>query len=108
MYFINKGIDQIKLQDRNGHIDFNEIMRALGALGIDSVYIEGGSGVLGSAFESGCIHKVYAAVAPKIIGGVTAITPVAGKGIEFMRDAIVLNKVSHEIIGADVIIKGYI
>ncbi len=107
-YFLKKGIDLIKLQERNGHIDFNEIMSALGAFGIDSVYIEGGSSVLASAFESGCIHKVYAAVAPKIVGGVTAITPVGGKGIEFMRDAIVLNKVSHEVIGTDVIIKGYI
>lgn len=108
LYFLNRGVDLIKLEERNGHLDFNEIMSALGALGIDSVYMEGGSSVLASAFESGCIHKVYAAVAPKIIGGSAAITPVGGKGIEFMRDAIVLNKVSHEVIGTDVIIKGYI
>lgn len=106
--YLEKGIELIKLQERNSHLDFNEILNALGARGIDSLYIEGGSSVLASAFESGCIHKVYTAVAPKIIGGATAITPVGGKGIEFMRDAIVLKKVSHEVIGTDVIIKGYI
>ena len=75
---------------------------------IDSLYIEGGSSILASAFESGCIHKVYTAIAPKIIGGKNAVTPVGGNGIELMRNAFVLKRVSHEIIGPDVIIKGYI
>ncbi|MDF2612152.1 MAG: diaminohydroxyphosphoribosylaminopyrimidine deaminase [Lachnospiraceae bacterium] len=103
-----KGVQIVKLKERNHHIDFQDIMGVLGNMGIDSLYIEGGSSLLGSAFERGCIHKVYATVAPKIIGGKDAITPVGGIGIERMRDAIVLTKVSHEIIGPDVVMKGYI
>lgn len=54
------------------------------------------------------VNVVYATIAPKIIGGKTAVTPVGGNGIERMRDAIVLKRVTHEIVGNDVIFKGYI
>jgi len=103
-----KGVQIAKLKERNHRIDFKDIMNLLGSMEIDSLYIEGGSSVLASAFESGCIHKVYTAIAPKIIGGINAVTPVGGSGIELMRNAIVLKRVSHEIVGPDVIVKGYI
>lgn len=105
---LEKGIRIAKLKEVNKRIDFREIMRLLGSMGIDSLYIEGGSAILASAFESGCVHKVYAAIAPKIVGGRNAFTPVGGEGIESMRDAIILNRVSHEIVGPDVIVKGYL
>jgi diaminohydroxyphosphoribosylaminopyrimidine deaminase/5-amino-6-(5-phosphoribosylamino)uracil reductase len=103
-----KGVELLKLGEQNGKISFKDIIKALGKLGVDSLYIEGGSGVLASAFESGIVSKVYAAVAPKIVGGKDAFTPVGGSGIEKMKDAIVLRKVTHEIIGNDVVITGYI
>ena len=103
-----KGVNIVKLKEVNNHIDFKDIMKTLGSMGIDSVYIEGGSSILGSAFESGVINKVYTAIAPKIVGGDKAVTPVGGSGIERMNNAIVLERVSHEIVGPDVIIKGYI
>ena len=84
------------------------MMHVLGNMQIDSLYIEGGSEILASAFESGCVHKVYTAIAPKIVGGRDAFTPVGGEGIERMRDALVLKRVSHEIVGPDVIVKGYL
>lgn len=102
------GVKLLKLPEKNQKIDFKILVKALGEMGIDSLYIEGGSGVLGAAFESGIVNQVYAAVAPKIVGGKDAVTPVGGTGIEKMRDAIVLKRVSHEVIGEDVIIKGYI
>lgn len=102
------GVDIIKLIERQGKIQFEDILKALGERNIDSLYIEGGSSLLASAFESGVVNKVYAAIAPKIIGGKDAVTPVGGLGIEKMNDAIRLSKVTHQIIGDDVIFKGYI
>ncbi len=105
---LRKGVRIEKLKLYNDRIDFREMMRVLGRMQIDSLYIEGGSAILASAFECGCVHKVYTAIAPKIIGGKNAFTPVGGEGIEHMRDAIVLKRVSHEIVGQDVIVKGYL
>jgi diaminohydroxyphosphoribosylaminopyrimidine deaminase/5-amino-6-(5-phosphoribosylamino)uracil reductase len=104
----NYGVDIIKLREIEGKIQFEDTVKALGERNIDSLYIEGGSSLLGSAFESGVVNKVYAAIAPKILGGKDAVTPVGGIGIEKMNDAIVLNRVTHQIIGNDVIFKGYI
>lgn len=105
---LKKGVELLKFKEYDNRIDFKEIARALGKKKIDSLYIEGGSEVLASAFESGIVNKVYAAVAPKIVGGRNAITPIGGKGIERMKDAIMLKRVTHEIVGNDVIFKGYI
>ena len=105
---LETGVEVLKLKESKGRIDFKDIVKALGEKNIDSLYIEGGSALLGSAFESGIVNKVYAAIAPKIVGGKSAVTPVGGVGIEKMRDAIVLKRVSHEIVGKDVIFKGYI
>ncbi|GFP77818.1 bifunctional diaminohydroxyphosphoribosylaminopyrimidine deaminase/5-amino-6-(5-phosphoribosylamino)uracil reductase RibD [Clostridium fungisolvens] len=104
----NYGVDMIKLREKQGKIQFEDIVKALGERNIDSLYIEGGSSLLASAFESGVVNKVYAAIAPKIIGGKDAVTPVGGLGIEKMNDAIRLSRVTHQIIGDDVIFKGYI
>lgn len=104
----DKKADILKLKEKNGRIEFRDILTSLGERKIDSLYIEGGSGVLGSAFDSGIVNKVYATVAPKIVGGSKGVTPVGGIGIERMNDALILTRVSHEIIGDDVIIKGYI
>ena len=106
--YLNRGVQVAKLPLVDNHIDFREVMKLLGSMGIDSLYIEGGSSILGSAFESGCVHKVYTAIAPKIIGGYNAMTPVGGNGIERMQDAIMLKNVSYEVIGPDVIVKGYL
>ncbi|GFZ32800.1 riboflavin biosynthesis protein RibD [Clostridium zeae] len=104
----NCGVDIIKLREKQGKMQFEDIVKALGERNIDSLYIEGGSSLLASAFESRVVNKVYAAIAPKIIGGKDAVTPVGGVGIEKMNDAIRLSRVTHQIIGDDVIFKGYI
>lgn len=108
LQLLGKGVEILKLEEINEKIDFKDIVGALGDRGMDSLYIEGGSGVFASAFESKIVNVVYATIAPKIIGGKNAVTPVGGIGIERMRDAIVLKRVTHEIIGSDVIFKGYV
>ncbi|MBZ9686575.1 bifunctional diaminohydroxyphosphoribosylaminopyrimidine deaminase/5-amino-6-(5-phosphoribosylamino)uracil reductase RibD [Clostridium estertheticum] len=105
---LKKGVEVLKLKETLKKIDFKDIVKALGDRGIDSLYIEGGSGVFASAFESGVVNVVYATIAPKIIGGKNAVSPVGGIGIERMRDAIILKRVTHEIVGSDVIFKGYV
>lgn len=107
-FFVSRGVLVLKIREVKGRIPLREMLSKLGEMGIDSLYIEGGSSLLGDAFDSGIVRKVYTAVAPKIIGGKNAYTPVGGQGIEKMSDAIELQQVSYEIIGSDVIIKGYI
>ena len=102
------GIDLIECQSNNGHVDINNLMKILGSMGIDSLLLEGG-GTLNAAFlEAGCVDEVWAFIAPKIIGGEGAKTPVSGKGIAKMSDAIQLQDIDIQNIKGDILIKGKI
>ena len=69
--------------------------------------VEGGGGVLGALFDLNLVDKVVAFVAPVIIGGRNAVSPVAGVGAERMTDALRLRDVTMRRFGEDVAIIGY-
>ncbi|HTL88359.1 MAG TPA: bifunctional diaminohydroxyphosphoribosylaminopyrimidine deaminase/5-amino-6-(5-phosphoribosylamino)uracil reductase, partial [Leptolyngbya sp.] len=56
----------------------------------------------------GCVQKVWAFVAPKIVGGRLAPTPIGDLGLERMTDAIPLTRVSWRAIESDLLIEGYL
>ena len=70
-----------------GKISLSQLMTELGKRKIDSVLIEGGGEINFSALEAGIVNKIYAFVAPKLFGGATAKSPVAGQGISAVEDA---------------------
>ncbi|MDP3880309.1 MAG: dihydrofolate reductase family protein, partial [Dehalococcoidales bacterium] len=74
---------------------------------ITSVLVEGGGILTGSLFDYRLIDKVIAFVAPIIIGGQEAKTPVAGGGVDKVIDAIKLERVRVEKFGEDLMISGY-
>jgi riboflavin biosynthesis protein RibD len=102
------GVELLECQSNNNHVDINDLMTRLGAMGIDSLLLEGG-GTLNAAFlEAGCVDEVWAFIAPKIIGGAAAKTPVSGKGIDLMSEAINLHNIEIQNINGDILIKGKI
>lgn len=101
------GVNIIK-KASNPNIDLNELMNDIGQLGIDSLLIEGGSYLHGKALDMGIIDKVYAFIAPKIIGSKEAKSAVHGDGIAYMKDAITLENTTHHLLDGDNLIEGYI
>jgi len=93
---------------KDNGVDLSFLMRELGKRGIDSVLLEGGGRLNYSALKSGIVDKANFFIAPKIIGGETARTPVEGEGIEYMKDAIMLHKTEFYKFGDDIMIEGYI
>jgi len=59
-----------------------------------------------SLLREGLADEVVAFVAPKIIGGRNAKTPVEGEGIELMGNAIKLKNRVVEPIGEDILFSG--
>jgi diaminohydroxyphosphoribosylaminopyrimidine deaminase/5-amino-6-(5-phosphoribosylamino)uracil reductase len=104
----DSGIELIATDGDDGKVDLESLMKILGNMGIDSILLEGGSTVNSASFEKGIVDKVYAFIAPKLIMGEDAKSPVSGKGIELMKNAIDLKNVSVENIGNDILIKGYL
>ena len=62
-------------------INLTAALSELAQQGYMHVLIEGGSHILGSAFDQRCVDHVAAFIAPKIVGGSTALSPVGGLGL---------------------------
>jgi diaminohydroxyphosphoribosylaminopyrimidine deaminase/5-amino-6-(5-phosphoribosylamino)uracil reductase len=85
-----------------------KLMAVLGERGVTSVLAEGGGVLTGSLIDQGLADKVIAFIAPVIVGGREAVTPVAGDGAETMLNAVRLERVAVERFGDDVMMSGYI
>ena len=71
-----------------------------------NLLIEGGSGVLGSFLDAKLIDEVHVFLAPRLIGGAMAPTPIGGIGIEAIAHAWSLANWSVEQIASDLYIRG--
>ncbi len=91
-----------------GRVAIRPVLAMLADRGVTSVLIEGGGETIASAFEEGVVDKVCFFIAPKIIGGRNAKTPVEGKGIARVNDAIRLRDITCRRVGADFLIEGYV
>lgn len=75
---------------------------------IDSLLLEGGGTLCEAFLREGLVDEVYAFVAPKIVGGAEAKTPVEGVGVVRMADALQLHGISVEQIAGDILIHGFV
>jgi diaminohydroxyphosphoribosylaminopyrimidine deaminase/5-amino-6-(5-phosphoribosylamino)uracil reductase len=92
--------------DAHEQIDIAAALTALAQQGIMHVLLEGGAKVLGSAFDQALIDHVAAFIAPKLIGGTGAPSPLQGSGLAQMHDAIPLHQVSSRSMDEDLLIEG--
>lgn len=99
------GCRLLALDERDGRPDVTRLLAHLGAQGIPRVYIEGGGEVLASAFEARGIDEVRAFIAPRVVGGRGATTPVEGPGVERIADALALDEVRLERVGTDLLVR---
>jgi diaminohydroxyphosphoribosylaminopyrimidine deaminase/5-amino-6-(5-phosphoribosylamino)uracil reductase len=76
--------------------------------GCGAVLWECGGQLAALALSDGVIDKVWAFVAPKLVGGPTAPTPVGELGIRRMDRAIPLERTAWHRVGEDLLLEGYV
>jgi len=104
-----RGIDVMQVAlDTQGRVDFSSALHALGQRGIMHVLLEGGAQLLGYAFDQFLIDHVAVFIAPKLVGGCSAPSPVQGHGLASMKDAVHLKNMRSQLIGEDTLIEGEI
>jgi diaminohydroxyphosphoribosylaminopyrimidine deaminase / 5-amino-6-(5-phosphoribosylamino)uracil reductase len=101
---IDRGVEVLELDTLGPKL----VMQHLFDRGFLSVLWECGGTLAASAIADGAIQKVLAFVAPKIVGGISAPSPVGDMQIRSMSDALVLERVSYQQIGTDLLIQGYL
>lgn len=100
----NKGVEVVEFDFLTPH----SVMEYCAQRGFLQVLWECGGTLSAPAITSGSIHKVMAFVAPKIIGGVTAPSPVGELGFVEMTQALNLTKIAFEQVGPDLLVTGFL
>lgn len=93
-------------KDKNDKVDIEKLLDILGQQNICSILVEGGATLSGSFVAKKLVDKVYFFIAPKIIGGKEAKTPVAGTGILNLQEALALKDIQVEKLDEDILIIG--
>ncbi len=84
------------------------VMNYLYDRGCLTVLWECGGTLAAQAIADGAIQKVLAFIAPKIVGGQTAPSPIGDLGILTMPDAIALERVQWRVMGNECLLEGYL
>ncbi|MCR5537656.1 MAG: bifunctional diaminohydroxyphosphoribosylaminopyrimidine deaminase/5-amino-6-(5-phosphoribosylamino)uracil reductase RibD [Lachnospiraceae bacterium] len=103
--FREAGCEIITIPKHASSIDLKLLMKELGDRKIDSVILEGGATLNAAALKAGIVNRVQAYIAPKIFGGETAKTPVAGEGVDSPSDAYMLGEPSVTYLGGDILLE---
>lgn len=103
-----KGVQLISVSEQNGMLYLPELLQKLAERKIDSILLEGGGTLNASMLEERLVQRVYAFIAPKMVAGAKAKSPIEGKGIEKMQEAIRLHSIETTFYGGDICITGRI
>lgn len=102
------GAEVVVLKGSSGRVPLEEVFRDVAQRGLVSVLMEAGSRVNAYALEKRLVDKVYWFIAPRICGGEQALSPVGGRGIELMSEAIKLHNVTVRSFDGDLLVEGFI
>lgn len=102
---LSTGVELLKAGEVE-QVDLPLLFQKLGEMQIDSVLAEGGGRLHGSLLQSGLVNRVYAYIAPKLIGGSGAKSPVEGTGFEKMEEAERFEEIEILRFGEDICITG--
>ncbi|MHC5615133.1 MAG: bifunctional diaminohydroxyphosphoribosylaminopyrimidine deaminase/5-amino-6-(5-phosphoribosylamino)uracil reductase RibD [Nostoc sp.] len=100
---LDKGVEVVKFTS----LTPDKAMTYLYKRGFCSVLWECGGILAASAIAQGAVQKVLAFIAPKIIGGSIAPTPVGDLGFTTMTEALSLERVRWRVVGSDCLVEGY-
>ncbi|MBL8734207.1 MAG: bifunctional diaminohydroxyphosphoribosylaminopyrimidine deaminase/5-amino-6-(5-phosphoribosylamino)uracil reductase RibD [Planctomycetes bacterium] len=107
---VDLGVTVIQCATAEGprRLHLGHAFRELRRRGLRRILVEGGGGLVAQMLAWRSVDQVLAFVAPKIIGGRFAPTPVGGEGRPFMAEALQLRDVHFEPCGDDVAISGFV
>ena len=101
-----KKVEVLLVETTDGKVNLEALLTTLSERKITSILVEGGGAVHGNFFDHGFVDRVYAFIAPKLIGGKDALSPVGGMGCLKIGEGIKLERVETVSLGSDFLITG--
>jgi diaminohydroxyphosphoribosylaminopyrimidine deaminase/5-amino-6-(5-phosphoribosylamino)uracil reductase len=99
-----KGVEVVELNP----LTPKKAMAYLYDRGLLSILWECGGTLAASAIAEGAVQKILAFIAPKIVGGKAAPSPVGDLGFATMTEALTLERVVWRTVGSDCVVEGYL
>lgn len=100
--------DPVWIMSAKGRAGLLQLLQKLGQHGALHLLVEGGGETAASFLEAGLVDEVFWFVAPKIIGGRSAVASVGGTGIKKLADAMHLHQTSVRTVGPDILVHGFV
>jgi diaminohydroxyphosphoribosylaminopyrimidine deaminase/5-amino-6-(5-phosphoribosylamino)uracil reductase len=101
-----KGVNVLVIDVKQGRVDLQKLMKALGKLEITSIMIEGGAVLNSAVIKSGIVDKILFFLAPSVIG--SGLGAIGDLGITKVGKSIQLKHSSSKKIGKDILVEGYL
>ncbi|NLL64463.1 MAG: bifunctional diaminohydroxyphosphoribosylaminopyrimidine deaminase/5-amino-6-(5-phosphoribosylamino)uracil reductase RibD, partial [Clostridiaceae bacterium] len=98
------GIELIEINEDVSYWD--TLLPILGKKGIDSLLIEGGGEIHGSCLKAHASNYIFAYLAPKLVGGKQAPSPIEGPGLTPINQAVQLANLELTKLGEDYLFAG--
>jgi diaminohydroxyphosphoribosylaminopyrimidine deaminase/5-amino-6-(5-phosphoribosylamino)uracil reductase len=102
------GAETIAVKLKGDRVDMRAVIAQLFKRELLSVLVEGGPTVLGACFDAKLVNRVYAFIAPLIIGGEDARSAVLGRGCGPLSQAARLTDVEFRSVGDDCLMTGLV
>lgn len=103
-----RGVEVWRAAAADCNARLGELLDELGRRQMTNVLVEGGAGVFGSLVDLDAMDEVHVFVAPRIVGGVDAKSPVGGRGFNALTAAKKLARCCVERCGEDAYVRGRI
>lgn len=106
----DKGVEVWLLPlDKDGRkVSLSAFLEMTGGLGIQSLLIEGGSGLNGAFWDGGLVDEMLWFYAPMVIGGQEARTAIDGRGVEHLQQAVRLKDFCVHMVSGDILLHGLV
>ena len=101
------GCEVLTLPATDGRPGVDALLAELGKRRMTNVLVEGGAAVLGSFLDAGAVDEVHVFIAPRLAGGAGALTPIGGRGVEKIAQALTLAECRVEMIDGNVYVHGW-
>lgn len=99
-----RGIPVVLVPARRGRMSFDAVLAALGARGLTTLLVEGGSTVAAAALGSGAVDRLVWFTAPLLLGG-DGVPAVGALGIRRVADGIRLDVQGVAWAGSDLVVE---
>jgi len=99
------GCEVMKLRSLKDGLDLRRLLRTLAMRGMTNVLVEGGGTLLAGLFARDLVDRAVVFVAPRIIGGRGAVSPVEGTGAALVSQALKARFIGVRRSGDDVMLE---